>query len=124
MKFPIMPLWVGDLVIDTQELTDTEFGVYVRLLAHQWKKGNIPADPARLSIIAPSASVVWESLKDYFTEDPDDPSRLINVKCNEVKQEVMGKTRSNRRAAFIKWHEGDPFPEELANFADEVAGAN
>jgi uncharacterized protein YdaU (DUF1376 family) len=120
----MMPLWVGDFIIDTQELTDTEVGVYFRLLAHQWKKGNIPADPGRMSIIAPSATAVWDNIKEYFVPDPEDDTRLINMKCNEVKQEVMGKTRSNRRAAFIKWHEGEPFPEDLANYPNEYAGGD
>ena len=124
MKFPFMPLRVGDLITDTQELTDTEFGVYVRLLCHHWKKDSIPADPHRMSMIAPAAASVWESLQDYFEPHPEDDTRLINRNAVEAKQEVMGKTRSNRRAAWVKWHHGEPYPEDLANYAGEIAGAD
>jgi uncharacterized protein YdaU (DUF1376 family) len=119
-----MPIRVGDLITDTQELTDTEFGAYVRLLFHHWKKDSIPADPARLGMIAPTAPAVWDSLKDYFEPHPDDPKRLINKNCLEAKDNVKDMTRKNRRSAWCRWHPGEPFPEDLANFADECASGD
>jgi len=116
-----MPLKVGDLITDTQELTDTEFGAYVRLLLNHWKKDSIPADPSRMSMITPSAELVWESLKDYFEPHPTDSSRLINRTALEAKEKVKDMTRSNRRAAWCRWHPGEPFPEDLANHAGECA---
>lgn len=116
MKYPIMPMWVGDITADTQEMTSTEFGVYVRLLFQQWKKGSIPADPSRLEVIAPGALIVWDSIKENFVPDPTDSNRLINLKCHEIKLEVVDKasykTDIAKRAAWERWHPGEAYPDE------------
>ena len=124
MKFPFMPIKVGDLITDTQELTDTEFGVYLRLLLNHWKKDSIPADPARMSMIAPSTPAVWESLKEFFEPHPDNPKRLINKTALKAKERATDLTRSNRRASWVRWHTGEPFPEDIANHAGELAGGD
>lgn len=116
-----MPIRVGDLITDTQELTDTEFGSYMRLLFNHWKKDSIPADPGRLVNISPSAQLAWDSIKEYFEPHPDDPDRLINRTALEAKDKVKDLTRSNRRAAFCRWHPGEEFPEDIANYAGELA---
>jgi uncharacterized protein YdaU (DUF1376 family) len=37
MKYPFMPLFLGDLFADTLHLSTLEFGAYTRLFCHAWK---------------------------------------------------------------------------------------
>jgi len=37
MKYPFMPLFLGDLLADTLHLSTQEFGAYMLLIAHAWK---------------------------------------------------------------------------------------
>lgn len=56
---PWMPLYVGDFLADTQDLSATETGIYIRLLMHCWQHGSIPRDPHRLALIAHCDSRLW-----------------------------------------------------------------
>jgi len=104
MRYPIMPLWVGDLIIDTQELTATEFGAYHKLIYVQWKKGSIPLSIDRLEIIVPGIKIYWDQLEDSFIACPWNPSRLINKRCHKTKIEVAIKSEKNRRAVWKRDH--------------------
>lgn len=44
---PYMPTYVADLLSDTEDLTNEEFGAYVRLILFSWKKRKPIADDAR-----------------------------------------------------------------------------
>jgi uncharacterized protein YdaU (DUF1376 family) len=48
-----MPIYIGDYLKDTQDLSDKEHGVYLLLLMHYWqKKGKIGDDIERLARVA------------------------------------------------------------------------
>ena len=99
-----MPLWVGDLIIDTLEMTPTEFGAYHKLIYAQWKKGSIPLSLDRLEIIVPGIKIYWNQLEELFIECPWDGSRLINKRCHKTKVEVAIKSEKNRRAVWKRDH--------------------
>ena len=44
MKPPAFQLYADDFIAGTSDLTDTELGLYFRLLCAQWSRGSIPAD--------------------------------------------------------------------------------
>jgi uncharacterized protein YdaU (DUF1376 family) len=49
-EFPSMPLFVGDMLADTEHLTNEEFGVYHRLLYAMWRhNGWVPDDDKDLA---------------------------------------------------------------------------
>jgi uncharacterized protein YdaU (DUF1376 family) len=41
-----MPIYVGDLLADTLQLSTEQFGAYMLLLLHQWRKGHYTEDEA------------------------------------------------------------------------------
>ena len=51
-QFPSMPLFVGDMLADTEHLSNEEFGVYHRLLYAMWRRnGWVPDDDDDLARI-------------------------------------------------------------------------
>jgi uncharacterized protein YdaU (DUF1376 family) len=56
-RLPVMPLWVKDLLVDTEQLTCAEFGAYMRLLCMMWlRDGSVPdedGDIARMLHMEP-----------------------------------------------------------------------
>jgi len=107
MKYPIMPFWVGDFLIDTMELTDTAVGVYVKLLIHQWNNGTIPADVDRLALIAPAAPLMWEQLEKYFHPVKKQPGRLMNNRCQKEKEKTEHRSRVAKKNADARWNADD-----------------
>lgn len=61
---PYMPLWVGDYLADTQDLTTEEHGAYLLLIMTYWQRGTpFPADPVRLAMIARVPNERWTSVE-------------------------------------------------------------
>ena len=59
MKRLWMPLYIGDFLADTQHLSATETGIYMRLIMHCWMHGSVPRDPHQLAIIAHCDVRLW-----------------------------------------------------------------
>lgn len=81
---PIFPLYYNDIDRSTRDWTDEEFGCYMRLLMHQWDKGEIPKDPQRLSRIVTSLGSSWVTVGLKFVETG---TGLQNEKLEEIRAE-------------------------------------
>lgn len=81
---PIFPLYYNDIDRSTRDWTDEEFGCYMRLLMHQWDKGEIPKDPQRLARIVTSLGSSWVQVGLKFTETE---KGYINERLEEIRQE-------------------------------------
>lgn len=71
-----MPVYIGDLTADTQDLSPEEFGIYLRLLLQMWTRGGtIPSDPQRLSRLAGCDATtldrVWPRIGGFFSAPTD-----------------------------------------------------
>ena len=52
MSSPAFQLYADDFLSGTIDMSQEEVGAYIRLLCHQWGKGSVPDDKARLQRIA------------------------------------------------------------------------
>ena len=87
---PIFPLYYNDIDRSTRDWTDEEFGCYMRLLMHQWDKGEIPKDPQRLSRIVTSLASSWVTVGLKFASTD---TGFFNARLEEIRKE---------REAFLK----------------------
>lgn len=103
-KLPHMPLWVYDIEADEscRLMTAEQFGVYVRMLIRQWVEGSVPADTGALSILVgvPKRKLdgQFETVLSKFHPKADDPTRLINLRCFEERDNAVSKVEKNRQA--------------------------
>ena len=72
-----MPLYIGDYLADTADLTAEEHGAYLLLLMHEWKNGPLPNDLGALTRIGAVSKfrakivVQLKLLPRYFKQDAD-----------------------------------------------------
>lgn len=64
-----MPIYIGDLLKDTQDLSVSEFGAYHFLMYHYWcKKGDVPKNMATLRRVCKCSSKVLKRVLEFFEE--------------------------------------------------------
>jgi len=86
-------------------------GVYIDLLARQWRDGSIPADVARLARLcgetADSFTAIWEEVGPCFTELDGDSSRLVNLRLEQDRTEQdqarIQKSEAGKRGMAKRW---------------------
>jgi len=93
-----MPLWVGDYLADTQDLTTEEHGAYLLLLMTAWRNaGRLPAAPDRLARIAKLSgrewSETWKALERFFDREGDE---LVQ---NRLARELAAATAKRTAAS-------------------------
>ena len=98
-----VPIYHRDLKASTADWSDSEFGAYLRLLLHQWDRGSIPSDMARLARIAPSAAEHWELIGPKFPGGVN--PRMAKVRSD--RDAVMEARQEAARAANNARWRGD-----------------
>ncbi len=73
-EMPILPLYVRDLIMDTNDIPPASFGSYVRLLCRMWCEPNadLPMDLGKLARIARVGpkqfkNKIWPDIAGFFT---------------------------------------------------------
>lgn len=107
MKAPWFPLYPGDYIRDTLDLSCCEHGCYLLLLMHSWSRGPLPDDLDKLRRISADApaEVVRYILETYWQRID---VGWVNEKLEDVrqKQEQLHDTYKSRaiKAAEARWN--------------------
>jgi uncharacterized protein YdaU (DUF1376 family) len=103
-----MPIYIGDLLGDTQHLTNEQFGIYHRVFYHQWRHGHFSEDD--LFVIARVSSPSFESASSTFQAEfkqalskvlapikkllsEDGAGLLFSARCDREKEKWTHKKR-------------------------------
>lgn len=104
-----MPIYVGDYLADTSELSAEEHGAYLLLMMGAWRRGGrLPVDPTLLSRIAavsrPRWPRVWGMIERFFDVDGD---ALVQRRVTRELAIAMGKketaSRKGLSGAEARW---------------------
>lgn len=105
--FPSMPLWTGDYLADTQDLSAEEHGVYMLLLMAAWRSpdATLPNDDQRLARMAKVGIKKWRKLRPvmerFFTVGD---GVIWQKRLVEERQKVENQRAQKRGAANARWH--------------------
>jgi uncharacterized protein YdaU (DUF1376 family) len=96
-----MPIYIGDLLADTQHLTNEQFGIYHKVFYHQWRHGHFSEED--LFVIAGVASSTFQAelkqtlsrvvapIKNLLSEDAG--GLLFSARCDREKEKWTHKKR-------------------------------
>jgi len=108
---PAFQLYAADLLTATQEWTDEEFGIYVRLFVNSWITNDIPEDINRMSGLVFAGpdrlAELWPLIGQKFTKAPGKPGRLVNPRLEEVRKEQQEyrkkQSEKGKAGAAARW---------------------
>jgi uncharacterized protein YdaU (DUF1376 family) len=63
-----MPMYWGDYLRDTRDLTTLQHGAYLLLIAHYWQHGKLPTDEHRLAVIAGVSFKKWKAIREPIAD--------------------------------------------------------
>jgi len=107
MKLPFFHFYPGDFIYDTEDLSNEEVGIYIRVLCRQWRRGPLHNVSGIPQII----------LDRYFEQDEN--GRLYNRRLEETRAELVNHraklSKSGRKGAKNRWANGEANGEANAN---------
>jgi uncharacterized protein YdaU (DUF1376 family) len=101
-----MPLFAGDMLADTQHLTNEEFAVYHRLLYAMWRRnGWVPDDDVDLARICHVGTRAWHRLKPRMMEFlvRNEAGELSQKKLLKVRKFVESLSAARSQSARKRW---------------------
>ena len=95
--------------MDTNDWTNEEIGVYLRLLLHEWVNRDLPDDRQKLAKIAKISpkkfSTVFTNIRHKFSENGN--GNLINKRLEEEREKqdkwLKGQSEHGKKGADIRW---------------------
>lgn len=94
--------FTADFLIGTHHFSDSEVGVYVRMLCWQWDKGELPATDAELKSIFGGG--ITAKVMDKFTKTDSGckNERLDKERCLAITK-TMKMSKNGKKGASVKW---------------------
>lgn len=106
---PAFQMYAADIYCDTNEWSAEAFGIYNRLLFHQWINGSIPSDHktlAQISFISVKKfSKRWPEMSKKFVFNQD--GRGVNLKLEKVRQKQRQYAETQKEKARRRWNKDD-----------------
>lgn len=97
---PAFQFYVGDFVEGTSDMTDSEVGLYVRLLCAQWTRGSLPADNSELARFSHGSGSVEPDLNRVRLKfELGEDGRLRNARMERERQKQLEFRERQRVAA-------------------------
>jgi len=130
-----MPLFIGDYLADTMDLTTEEHGAYLLILMELWRRRGVTGfDHAKLARIArlPLArwKAAWGTLGRFFTVDGGElRQKRITKELDKAIGRRQAASESGQRGAAARWGRhsnpiGDPTGQPIATpLATPIANA-
>jgi len=99
-KAPAFQMYAADIYMDTNEWSAEAFGIYNRLLQHQWVNGSIPKDIKTLAQISfvsiKTMSKRWPEMVLKFEFDEANRGRNIRLEVTRQKQIIYHEKQSEK----------------------------
>ncbi len=108
-KYPYMPLYAADWLLDTVTLTPAQRGAYFDMLCHAWTRpsGTLPNDDSKLAIYARMTAAEWAENKDailaFWKLDKRSQS-WSNKRAKYERHRLDIKSESARDSAAKRWN--------------------
>ncbi len=99
MKPPAFQFYADDFLAGTIDMSAEEVGAYIRLLCHQWTRGEIPAtDPAKLARIA--GVTVSSDVLAKFPDGKNCRLESVRIKQDDYRALQSAKGKASAQARF------------------------
>lgn len=95
MKSPAFQFYASDFLVGVMGMSDDEIGVYIKMLAFQWVKGGLPADPKTIRIAINSRKNPSENVLKKFTVSEDGLLRNERLEQERQKQATFRESRAD-----------------------------
>jgi uncharacterized protein YdaU (DUF1376 family) len=111
-KSPAFRCYAKDLLVDTDHLSDEEFGAYWRLCCRAWvgiegcPQGYLPADPEKLRRVARATPARWKRLSAVvlaFFERDEVTGRPYSKRLLEELAKQQERSGTARQSAELSW---------------------
>jgi uncharacterized protein YdaU (DUF1376 family) len=123
MSAPYFPLYADDFLAGTMDLGPDEVGAYIRLLCHQWNRGSLPADVAKLKRVAGGG--VSADVLAKFSPGPD--GLLRNARLEKVRADMQAfrdlQSEKGKRSAEARRNRGSTAVQPRLPAGEASAGA-
>jgi uncharacterized protein YdaU (DUF1376 family) len=106
-----MPLYWGDYLRDTRDLTTLQHGAYLLLIAHYWQHTGLPAEESRLAAIAGLPLATWRRISPAIAAKFSDGWRHKRIDAEIVRCE---RAMHQRRVAGQKGGERSAVTRAIA----------
>lgn len=111
-KPPAFQFYAKDWLVDTARLTLEEEGAFIRLLAHEWIEGHIPADEREiarlLGVGIRTFRKLFRSLRKHFLANSN--GGLVNARLESERHKQAAyrelQAMKGKAAAKARWSRG------------------
>jgi uncharacterized protein YdaU (DUF1376 family) len=94
-----MPIYWGDYLRDTRDLTTLQHGAYLLLIAHYWQHDGLPKEEARLAAIAGVSPHTWKGIRGAIAEKFQEgwKHKRVDDEIQKAERKWMQRSQAGQR---------------------------